>query len=67
MNSSGKKQLADETRRVCQSIKFIIKNVDVDHLSVLYALVSGLRAPIASYVLGTGTQQRSQRPWKPPV
>ena len=49
----GKKQRTDESvDAYVNRLNSLSKKVDVDDKSVLYALVSGLRAPIASYVLG---------------
>jgi len=48
-----KKQRTDESvDAYVNRLNSLSKKVDVDDKSVLYALVSGLRAPIASYVLG---------------
>jgi len=53
----GKKQRADETvDAYVNRLSTLSKKVDVDDKSLLYALISGLRAPIASYVLGRNPQ-----------
>ena len=57
----GKKQRADETvDAYVNRLSTLSKKVDVDDKSLLYALVSGLRAPMASYVLGRNPQTFSE-------
>jgi len=57
----GKKQCADETvDAYVNRLSTLSKKVDVDDKSLLYALVSGLRAAMASYVLGRNPQTFSK-------
>jgi len=53
----GKKQRTDETvDAYINRLRNLSKRVSVDDKTLLYALLSGLRAPLASYVLGRNPQ-----------
>jgi len=53
----GKKQRSDESVDAYVSrLRTLSKKVDVDDKALLYALLSGLKSPMASYVLGKNPQ-----------
>jgi len=57
----GKKQRSDETVDAYVSrLRTLSKKVDVDDKALLYALLSGLKSPMASYVLGKNPQTFSE-------